>query len=148
MPNIFHPLIEIRTAQDAHRVIEAALQGILPLIRRRLPEEDRHLLASGQVYVWVELPTGSSVGDDTSQTINGIERWTDGVGWYVRRLLTPTAHIFRAYQTVLLVNDSDASSLLISMNPSMHSTGPNLARLRHSCFMRRRRRLRPRKGEQ
>jgi hypothetical protein len=86
----------------------------------------------------VELPTGSSVGDDTSQTINGIERWTDGVGWYVRRLLTPTAHIFRAYQTLLLVNDSDVSSLLISMDPTMHSTGPDLTRLRHSCIMQRR----------
>ncbi|CAG8675390.1 16790_t:CDS:2, partial [Acaulospora colombiana] len=70
-------MAEIRTAQDAHRVFEAVRQGILPLIRRRLSPSERDLLASGQVFVWEEAPTGAAAGDEISQTTSGLERWTD-----------------------------------------------------------------------
>lgn len=74
-------LPDIRTAQDAHRVFEAVRQGIYPLIRRRLSPSERDLLASGQVFVWEEAPTGAAAGDEASATTSGLERWTDGRRW-------------------------------------------------------------------
>lgn len=74
-------MLDIRTAQDAHRVFEAVRLGILPLIRRRLSPSERDLLASGQVFVWEEAPTGSAAGDEASATTSGLERWTDGRRW-------------------------------------------------------------------
>ncbi|KAG8820000.1 hypothetical protein FRC19_009324, partial [Serendipita sp. 401] len=84
-----HPRLQIRTAQDAHRVFEAVRQGILPLIRRRLSPSERDLLASGQVFVWEEAPTGSASGDDSAQTTSGLERWTDGRRWSQSRMREP-----------------------------------------------------------
>ncbi|PVF96157.1 hypothetical protein CPB86DRAFT_799156 [Serendipita vermifera] len=84
-----HPRLQIRTAQDAHRVFEAVRQGILPLIRRRLSPSERDLLASGQVFVWEEAPTGAAAGDEISQTTSGLERWTDGRRWSQSRMREP-----------------------------------------------------------
>ncbi|KAG8812269.1 hypothetical protein FRC17_002108, partial [Serendipita sp. 399] len=84
-----HPRLQIRTAQDAHRVFEAVRLGILPLIRRRLSPSERDLLASGQVFVWEEAPTGAASGEDSSQTTSGLERWTDGRRWSQSRMREP-----------------------------------------------------------
>lgn len=61
---------DIRDAHDAHVVLEAVRQNVLPLIKRRLLASEREQLQSGHVYVWEE-----------AQDDGGLLRWTDGRRW-------------------------------------------------------------------
>lgn len=61
---------DIRDAHDAHVVLEAVRQKVLPLIKRRLLASERDQLQSGHVYVWEE-----------AQDDGGLLRWTDGRRW-------------------------------------------------------------------
>lgn len=63
---------DIRDAHDAHVVLEAVRQNVLPLIKRRLLASEREQLQSGHVYVWEE-----------AQDDGGLLRWTDGRRWLV-----------------------------------------------------------------
>lgn len=65
-----HACKDIRDAHDAHVVLEAVRQNILPLIKRRLLASEREQLQSGHVYVWEE-----------AQDDGGLLRWTDGRRW-------------------------------------------------------------------
>ncbi|EKM75094.1 hypothetical protein AGABI1DRAFT_123355 [Agaricus bisporus var. burnettii JB137-S8] len=65
----------IRDAHDAHVVLEAVRQNVLPLIKRRLLASEREQLQSGHVYVWEE-----------AQDDGGLLRWTDGRRWSQSRM--------------------------------------------------------------
>lgn len=63
--------IDIRDVHDAHVLLEAVRQNVLPLLKRRLLASERDELRSGHVYVWEE-----------AQDDGGLLRWTDGRRWY------------------------------------------------------------------
>lgn len=122
--------IEIRTAQDAHRIFEAVRLNLLPLIRRRLSPSERDLLASGQVFVWEEAPTGSAAGDETSQTTSGLERWTDGRRWWV---------VFASVLPFFFLSRIPYDHPLMSFTTFTTSpVGPNHGWENHSSFTRKR----------
>jgi Gti1/Pac2 family transcription factor len=110
-PAFFNAFIDIRTAQDAHRVFEAVRLGILPLIRRRLSPSERDLLSSGQVFVWEEAPTGSAAGDEANITTSGLERWTDGRRWYAF-IRPPPSYFHRSFQPQVPITNEGTVSLL------------------------------------
>ena len=66
----------IRTAADAIILLEACRLGLLPQVRRRLSEKDRHSVKSGAVFAWDERESG-------------IRRWTDGKLWSASRVSGP-----------------------------------------------------------
>ncbi|KAI0317881.1 Gti1/Pac2 family-domain-containing protein [Amylostereum chailletii] len=70
-----HPALHIRDARDAHILLEAVRLNILPLITRRLTDNERHQLCSGNVFVWEE-----------ADFKGGLERWTDGRRWSQSRM--------------------------------------------------------------
>ncbi|KAJ3573276.1 hypothetical protein NP233_g2521 [Leucocoprinus birnbaumii] len=72
---VTHPALHIRDAHDAHVVLEAVRQNVLPLIKRRLLASERDQLRSGHVYVWEE-----------AQDDGGLLRWTDGRRWSQSRM--------------------------------------------------------------
>ena len=65
-------LLDVRDAHDAHVLLEAVRQNLLPIIKRRLLSSEREELRSGHVYVWEE-----------AQDEGGLLRWTDGRRWCV-----------------------------------------------------------------
>ncbi|TFK53568.1 hypothetical protein OE88DRAFT_1643292 [Heliocybe sulcata] len=70
----------LRNVQDALRVFYACYLGILPLITRRLDNEERQQLRPGDAYVW----EGRNPETDVSGL--GIERWTEGKKWSQSRV--------------------------------------------------------------
>lgn len=65
----------VGNTRDALILIEAARQGLLPRIKRRLKEDERrHLVRSGQIFIFDEGEAG-------------IHRWTDGLNWSPSRIL-------------------------------------------------------------
>ncbi|KAJ7051765.1 Gti1/Pac2 family-domain-containing protein [Mycena amicta] len=71
-PYLTHPSLYIRDVADAHKVLEAVRQNILPLIRRRLLAHERAQLRSGNIFVWEE-------SEDVDE--GSLVRWTDGRRW-------------------------------------------------------------------
>ncbi|KAF9648742.1 hypothetical protein BDM02DRAFT_3095860 [Thelephora ganbajun] len=68
----FHGFVE--TTADALRLIQAARQGVIPRITRRLNEEERvTIVRSGAVFVF-------------SVEESGIRRWTEGLSWSASRI--------------------------------------------------------------
>jgi len=68
----FHGFVE--TTADALRLIQAARQGVIPRITRRLNEEERAtIVRSGAVFVF-------------SVEESGIRRWTEGLSWSASRI--------------------------------------------------------------
>ncbi|KZT29172.1 hypothetical protein NEOLEDRAFT_704217 [Neolentinus lepideus HHB14362 ss-1] len=70
----------LRNVQDALKVFYACYLGILPLITRRLDNEERQALRPGDAYVW----EGRNPQTDVSGL--GIERWTEGKKWSQSRV--------------------------------------------------------------
>jgi len=64
----------IETTGDALLILEAARQGLIPRVTRRLVDSERKMISSGSVFVFDE---------DES----GIKRWTDGFFWSPSRIL-------------------------------------------------------------
>ncbi|KAG6332531.1 hypothetical protein ID866_6560 [Astraeus odoratus] len=64
----------IETTGDALLILEAARQGLIPRVTRRLVDSERKMITSGSVFVFDE---------DES----GIKRWTDGFFWSPSRIL-------------------------------------------------------------
>jgi len=71
----------VRSGWDARLIFHAVAQQKLPLIVRRLTNEERKAyIRAGSVFVWEERgPTSQATG-------GGIERWTDGKHWSPSRL--------------------------------------------------------------
>ncbi|TFY58093.1 hypothetical protein EVJ58_g6628 [Rhodofomes roseus] len=68
--------LRIRSVHDAELVLHAVSLGILPMVHRRLDDEDRLSLASGCIYVWEER--SSNPLECTGQEI---QRFTEGRSW-------------------------------------------------------------------
>ena len=65
----------VETTGDALRLIQAARQGIIPRITRRLNDlERRAMIRSGSVFVF-------------SSEESGIKRWTEGLSWSASRIV-------------------------------------------------------------
>ncbi|KAG5342656.1 hypothetical protein C0989_010624 [Termitomyces sp. Mn162] len=67
--------IRIRSPADARVVFHAVMLNILPMVTRRLDNEERGFITPGSVYVWEEREPHAEL------TGVGIERWTDGIRW-------------------------------------------------------------------
>ncbi|KZT10902.1 uncharacterized protein LAESUDRAFT_693329 [Laetiporus sulphureus 93-53] len=68
--------LRIRSVHDAEVVLHAVFLGRLPMIVRRLDDEDRMALTSGCIYVWEER--SSNPLEATGQEI---QRFTEGRSW-------------------------------------------------------------------
>jgi hypothetical protein len=68
----FHGYIE--TTRDSLLLFEACKRGILPRIKRRLQDKERHLIRSGTIFCFDEKESG-------------VKRWTDGLVWSPSRIL-------------------------------------------------------------
>lgn len=83
--------LRVRSVHDAEVVLQAVFLGRLPMVTRRLDDEDRMALTSGCIYVWEER--SSNPLEATGQEI---QRFTEGRSWGpsrardVRVLLLPT----------------------------------------------------------
>ncbi|CCL99052.1 uncharacterized protein FIBRA_01063 [Fibroporia radiculosa] len=68
--------LRIRSVRDAEIVLHAVALNILPMVTRRLDDEERLCLRSGCVYVWEER--SSNPLEATGQEI---QRFTEGRSW-------------------------------------------------------------------
>ena len=65
----------VETTGDALRLIQAARQGIIPRITRRLNDlERRAMIRSGAIFIF-------------SDEESGIKRWTEGLTWSASRIV-------------------------------------------------------------
>lgn len=66
----------VETTNDALRIFQACLNGVLPYCSRRPNRNElSQLIISGNVFVYNEANSG-------------LKRWTDGIDWSPSRLLT------------------------------------------------------------
>ncbi|KAH7100303.1 Gti1/Pac2 family-domain-containing protein [Auriculariales sp. MPI-PUGE-AT-0066] len=84
----------IETTGDALLILEAARQGIIPRVTRRLVESERKMIGSGSVFVFDEEESG-------------IKRWTDGCFWSPSRILG----------NFLLYRETDKKALIRGQRP-------------------------------
>ncbi|EIW65752.1 hypothetical protein M231_04252 [Tremella mesenterica] len=63
----------LKTPGDAIMILEAARQGLVPRVTRRLTSHERMLIGPGTVWVWEEQETN-------------MRRWTDGRRWGASRV--------------------------------------------------------------
>ncbi|KAH8118105.1 Gti1/Pac2 family-domain-containing protein [Phellopilus nigrolimitatus] len=65
----------VETTGDALRLIQAARQGVIPRITRRLNDlERRAMIRSGSIFIF-------------SDEESGIKRWTEGLSWSASRIV-------------------------------------------------------------
>lgn len=65
----------VETTGDALRLIQAARQGMIPRITRRLNDlERRAMIRSGSIFIF-------------SDEESGIKRWTEGLSWSASRIV-------------------------------------------------------------
>lgn len=65
----------IESTGDALRLIQAARQGVVPRITRRLNDlERRTMIRSGAIFIF-------------SDEESGIKRWTEGLSWSASRIV-------------------------------------------------------------
>ncbi|EPT04658.1 hypothetical protein FOMPIDRAFT_1112974 [Fomitopsis schrenkii] len=68
--------LRIRSVHDAEIVLHAVTLGVLPMVHRRLDDDDRLSLTTGCIYVWEER--SSNPLECTGQEI---QRFTEGRSW-------------------------------------------------------------------
>ncbi|KAM0753134.1 hypothetical protein T439DRAFT_346797 [Meredithblackwellia eburnea MCA 4105] len=97
----------VSSAQEAHALIEASKQGLLPRVTRRLTDEERlRFIRPGAVFVWEE--------EEAS-----VKRWTDHIKWSPSRV----SGAFLTYTEI----PSRGDETLIKQ--SFAATGTNNARM-------------------
>lgn len=69
--------VRIRGIRDAEKILHAVWVGQLPMVRRRLDDEDRLALQPGNVYVWEERSNNPM----EASSLDSIQRFTDGRSW-------------------------------------------------------------------
>lgn len=69
--------MRVRNVHDAQVILHAVAEGKLPMVRRRLDDDDRQALKPGCIYVWEER----SSNPHDSNTLESIQRFTDGRAW-------------------------------------------------------------------
>jgi hypothetical protein len=104
----------IRSTLDALVIFEACRRGVCPKISRRLHDRERHLIASGSVFVF-------------SETEAGIKRWTDGLIWSPSRIIGNFL-VYRELVKRPSAGDDDGS--LDTISPKRHPVPlPSVAEL-------------------
>lgn len=51
----------VETTKDSLLLLEACRQGVLPRVRRRLQDQERHLVKSGAVFCFDESESGKRI---------------------------------------------------------------------------------------
>ena len=69
--------MRVRNVHDAQVILHAVSQGILPMVRRRLDDDERQALAPGDIYVWEERGNNPM----EAPSLESIQRFTDGRSW-------------------------------------------------------------------
>ncbi|KAI0690433.1 Gti1/Pac2 family-domain-containing protein [Cytidiella melzeri] len=69
----------VRNVHDAQVILHAVALKKLPIVRRRLDDDERLALRPGNIYVWEERSTNPL--DSSSNTLESIQRFTDGRSW-------------------------------------------------------------------
>lgn len=67
----------VRNVHDAQVILHAVSQGYLPMVRRRLDDDERQALAPGDIYVWEERGNNPL----EAPSLESIQRFTDGRSW-------------------------------------------------------------------
>ena len=79
--------LRIRSVRDAEIILHAVTLGVLPMVHRRLDDDDRLSLTTGCIYVWEER--SSNPLECTGQEI---QRFTEGRSWGPSRARDVSAH--------------------------------------------------------
>ncbi|KAI0088168.1 Gti1/Pac2 family-domain-containing protein [Irpex rosettiformis] len=69
--------MRVRNVHDAQVILHAVSQNRLPMVRRRLDDDDRLALQPGHIYVWEERNSNPL----ESNSLESIQRFTDGRAW-------------------------------------------------------------------
>ncbi|KAI0339954.1 hypothetical protein BDW22DRAFT_1408908 [Trametopsis cervina] len=69
--------MRVRHVHDAQVILHAVAEGKLPMVRRRLDDEERLALRPGHIYVWEERSSNPL----ESNSLESIQRFTDGRSW-------------------------------------------------------------------
>lgn len=103
----------VRTVHDAQVILHAVALGVLPMLRRRLDDEERVALRPGFIYVWEERNSNPH----ESNSLESIQRFTDGRSWgpskareYVRSPLVLACTADRAYRDFLMYYEKESTS--------------------------------------
>ncbi|PWN32398.1 uncharacterized protein FA14DRAFT_116026, partial [Meira miltonrushii] len=108
------------TTHDALLIFECVRRGVMPKVKRRLRDDERKLIKSGQVFVFDEKESG-------------IKRWTDGLLWSPSRILFNFL-VYRQVEKKANTNTTaarpgsqqDISSPSITQNPSSSGSTEHL----------------------
>ncbi|TFL03064.1 Gti1/Pac2 family-domain-containing protein [Pterulicium gracile] len=124
--------LRVRSTQDALAVFHAVALGIVPMIPRRLDNEERRAISSGSVFVWEER------GPHAEATGLGIERWTDGIRWGPSRVRDEFLFYHEKEQEPLEMDfssDSDSISPLLRPGPNHGFRRDCLIKQTYSVFV-------------
>ena len=69
--------MRVRNVHDAQVILHAVSEGILPMVRRRLDDDERQALSPGDIYVWEERGNNPM----EAPSLESIQRFTDGRSW-------------------------------------------------------------------
>lgn len=69
--------MRIRSVHDAQVILHAVAMELLPMLLRRLDDEERQALAPGDIYVWEER----SSNPNEAPSLEAMQRFTDGRSW-------------------------------------------------------------------
>ena len=69
--------MRVRNVHDAQVILHAVAQNKLPMVRRRLDDDERLALRPGHIYVWEERSSNPL----EANSLESIQRFTDGRSW-------------------------------------------------------------------
>lgn len=105
--------MHVRNVRDAKIILHAVALGLLPMLRRRLDDEERVALRPGFIYVWEERNSNPH----ESNSLESIQRFTDGRSWgpskareCVRRRLSRTPPVDHSHSDFLLYYEKESTS--------------------------------------
>lgn len=83
--------MRVRSVHDAQVILHAVATKRLPMLHRRLDDEERQALAPGDIYVWEERSSNPL----DAPSLEAMQRFTDGRSWgpsKAREYVTPFMH--------------------------------------------------------
>ena len=69
--------LRVRNVHDAQVILHSVSEGKLPMVHRRLDDDDRLALVPGNIYVWEER----NCNPVEMSSLESIQRFTDGRAW-------------------------------------------------------------------
>ena len=132
--------MRVRNVHDAQVILHAVSKGYLPMVRRRLDDDERQALSPGDIYVWEERGNNPM----EAPSLESIQRFTDGRSWgpskareYVTRSLPLSAvsanshHLINSEFLMYYEKDVNSRSSLMTRNSGLQYDP--FAFLRHVC---------------